>query len=73
MDQQATRSFGGSGLGLAVVRRLARLLGGDVAVRSVRGEGSEFTVRLPLRSGEADGIDGVSSDGRPSGGRADPS
>lgn len=48
VDQQVTRTFGGSGLGLAVVRRLARLLGGDVTVASKPGEGTEFTVRLPL-------------------------
>ena len=37
----------GSGLGLAVCRRLARLMGGDVEVASTPGEGSEFTLILP--------------------------
>jgi signal transduction histidine kinase len=44
-----TREVGGTGLGLTVARRLARMLGGDVTVRSEIGKGSTFTVRLPLR------------------------
>jgi signal transduction histidine kinase len=42
-----TRSNDGSGLGLTISRRLARLMGGDVTVRSTPGDGSTFTLWLP--------------------------
>ena len=48
VDRGDGRRITGTGLGLAVARRLARLLGGDVTLRSVVGEGSIFTVDLPL-------------------------
>jgi PAS domain S-box-containing protein len=47
-DQSATRNRGGAGLGLAISDRFARLLGGEIAVESEPGQGSRFTVRLPL-------------------------
>ncbi len=46
-DSSLSRAYGGAGLGLAISRRLARRLGGDIAVTSVCGEGSVFTLRLP--------------------------
>ncbi|MGR8918038.1 MAG: response regulator [Gammaproteobacteria bacterium] len=46
-DASTTRKYGGTGLGLAITRRLCHLMGGDVAVKSVPGEGSRFSVVLP--------------------------
>ena len=46
-DNSTTRKFGGTGLGLTISRRLAQMLGGDIHVSSVFGEGSRFAVRVP--------------------------
>jgi PAS domain S-box-containing protein len=50
LDQSRTRSHGGTGLGLSITRRLTQQLGGEVAVESVFGDGTTFTVRLPLKA-----------------------
>jgi len=46
-EQTRTRRADGTGLGLSVARRLARMLGGDITVESRPGSGATFTVRLP--------------------------
>jgi signal transduction histidine kinase len=47
-DSSTAQIYGGTGLGLAITRELARMMGGDVSVASVPGQGSVFTVRLPV-------------------------
>ncbi|MGI8402760.1 MAG: sensor histidine kinase [Gemmatimonadaceae bacterium] len=49
-EQTATRKTGGTGLGLSVTRKLARLLGGDVTVASRLGSGTTFLLTLPTKA-----------------------
>src|SRR6185503_5962118 len=52
IDSGLARRYDGTGLGLAMVKLLAELHGGAVAVESAEGEGSRFTVWLPFREPE---------------------
>jgi signal transduction histidine kinase/CheY-like chemotaxis protein len=47
-DASTTKKFGGTGLGLAITRHFCRMLGGDITVTSRYGEGSTFTIVLPV-------------------------
>jgi signal transduction histidine kinase len=53
-DSLTARRYGGTGLGLALSRKLARMMGGDVTVTSEPGKGSVFTVRLPAAQTSTD-------------------
>ena len=55
-EQSATRKTGGTGLGLSVTRRLARLLGGDVTVASRIGMGTTFVLTLPMNAPAGESI-----------------
>jgi signal transduction histidine kinase len=55
-NMSTVRRYGGSGLGLALARDLATMLGGVILVESEPGKGSTFTLRLPVFEGE-DGVD----------------
>jgi len=52
-DSSTTREYGGSGLGLSIVRSLAAAMGGSVGLESRPGEGSRFWFRVPLKALEA--------------------
>ena len=51
VDGSTSRRYGGTGLGLAIAKKYAELLGGSITVKSTFGEGSLFTLSLPLRIG----------------------
>ncbi|MGI4796357.1 MAG: ATP-binding response regulator [Janthinobacterium lividum] len=53
-DETTTRQFGGTGLGFALSRAFAQLLGGNITVQSTEGQGTCFTLRLPAMPAGAD-------------------
>jgi two-component system sensor histidine kinase SenX3 len=56
VDRARSRDTGGTGLGLAIVRHVAQAHGGEVTVQSREGEGSTFTLYIPLANNAARGI-----------------
>jgi CheY-like chemotaxis protein len=62
-DSSITRHYGGTGLGLTISQRLARMLGGSIQVESQPGRGSTF--RVTIATGPLDGVPLVSQQGLP--------
>lgn len=56
VDRARSRATGGTGLGLSIVRHVAQVHGGDVTVSSLEGEGSTFSLALPIAEGAVNGI-----------------
>ncbi len=52
-DASTTRRFGGTGLGLAITRAFSKMLGGDVEVESIHGQGTTFAILLPANISSA--------------------
>ena len=56
-DSSTTRKYGGTGLGLIITKHLSRIMGGDVAVSSVEGEGTTFTASIVINANNAENVE----------------
>jgi signal transduction histidine kinase/ligand-binding sensor domain-containing protein/DNA-binding response OmpR family regulator len=58
-DSSTTRTYGGTGLGLTIAKHLAEMMGGTLEVESAQGQGSKFTLLLPLEVVASRGEDDI--------------
>ncbi len=59
VDSSTSRKYGGTGLGLIISRDLVRMMGGNLAVESVDGEGSNFSFTLPFKKQDPNLVKGI--------------
>lgn len=60
-DESTTRIFGGTGLGLCISKQLSQKLGGDISIKSIKGQGSQFIIRIDIgiEANEVELISGI--------------
>ena len=56
-DSSTTRKYGGTGLGLIITKHLSRIMGGDVEVSSVEGEGTTFTASIVINADDTENVE----------------
>jgi signal transduction histidine kinase/CheY-like chemotaxis protein/HPt (histidine-containing phosphotransfer) domain-containing protein len=62
-DTSTARKYGGTGLGLSITKNLTELMGGQISLKSMVGEGTAFTILLPAKEAEASMIDQADQQG----------